>query len=82
MATKRLPRPRDPIQLGKLMVDIATGQVEDRAADSTPDPAKNPAAVALGKLGGAKGGAARAAKLTPEQRIDIAKKAASTRWKR
>jgi hypothetical protein len=80
MATKRLPRPRDPIQLGKLMVDIATGQVKDRVQEAAPDPTKNPAAVALGKLGGAKGGAARAAKLTPEQRQEIAKKAAAKRW--
>jgi hypothetical protein len=81
MAIKRLPRPRDPIQLGKLMVDIATGQVEDRLPESLPDPTKNPAAVALGKLGGPKGGAARAAKLSPEQRSEIARKAAAKRWK-
>ena len=43
-------------------------------------PAKNLAAVALGRLGGLKGGKARAAKLTPEQRRDIAKRAASARW--
>jgi len=41
---------------------------------------KNPAAVALGKLGGRKGGKARAEKLTPEQRSSIAKKAAQARW--
>jgi hypothetical protein len=41
---------------------------------------KHPAAVALGKLGGAKGGKARAAKLTPEQRSEIALKAAQKRW--
>jgi hypothetical protein len=41
---------------------------------------KNPAAVALGKLGGQKGGKARAEKLTPEQRSEIAKKAAQARW--
>jgi hypothetical protein len=41
---------------------------------------KNPAAVALGKLGGRKGGKARAEKLTPEQRSAIAKKAAQARW--
>jgi hypothetical protein len=35
MTTKRLPRPRDPIQLGKLIGDIATGQVEDRSEDAT-----------------------------------------------
>jgi hypothetical protein len=82
MANKRLPRPRDPIQLGKLMVDIATGQVEDRIRDSAPDPTKNPAAVALGRLGGAKGGAARSAKLTPEKRSEIARQAAAKRWER
>jgi hypothetical protein len=42
---------------------------------------KNPAAVALGKLGGAKGGKARAAALSPRKRSAIAKKAARTRWK-
>jgi len=44
--------------------------------------AKNPAAVALGKLGGLKGGPARAAKLTPKQRSDIARKAVMVRWNR
>ena len=43
-------------------------------------PTKNPAAVALGKLGGAKGGAARAAALTPERRVEIARDAARRRW--
>lgn len=43
-------------------------------------PAKNPAAVSLGRLGGLKGGKARAEKLTPEQRAEIAKKAAEKRW--
>ena len=47
-----------------------------------PQPAENPHAQALGKLGGLKGGKARAAKLTPEQRAEIAKKAAAARWKR
>jgi hypothetical protein len=47
-----------------------------------PNKGKNPAAVALGKLGGAKGGRARAKKLTPEQRADIARMAAAARWKK
>lgn len=51
------------------------GQVIDEAQI-----AKNPAAVALGRLGGLKGGKARAEKLTPEQRREIAKKAARARW--
>ncbi|HLW70218.1 MAG TPA: hypothetical protein VKS22_06310 [Candidatus Binataceae bacterium] len=72
----RKKRPRDPVQLAKLIGDIATGQVEDREQDS-----RNPAAVALGKLGGAKGGKARAEKLTKERKSEIARKAAKTRWK-
>jgi hypothetical protein len=42
---------------------------------------KNPAAVSLGRLGGLKGGKARAAKLSPKRRSEIAKKAARARWK-
>lgn len=45
-----------------------------------PTKKKNPAAVALGRLGGLKGGKARAAKLSPERRREIAKKAAQARW--
>jgi hypothetical protein len=49
--------------------------------DTTNEPnKKNPHAVALGRLGGKKGGPARAQKLTPEQRREIAKKAAEARW--
>jgi len=44
------------------------------------EPTKNPHAQALGRLGGLKGGAARAKKLTPEQRSEIAKRAAAKRW--
>ncbi len=48
MATKRLKRPRDPIQLGKLIDEIATGQVEDR--EPTPEErGKDPAASAMGR---------------------------------
>lgn len=69
-------RPRDVNQLAKSIVDIATGQ----EPEPKPEREKNPAAVALGKLGGAKGGRARAEALTPEQRSEIAKKAAAKRW--
>ena len=75
MATKRLPRPRDPLQLGKLIVDIATGQVEDAVEDK-----RDPAAVELGRRGGAKGGKARAAAMTERQRKASARKAAQARW--
>jgi hypothetical protein len=60
------------------MVDIATGEVNDAFVD--PLNGKNPAAVALGRLGGKKGGAARAASLTAEQRRAIAERAAAARW--
>jgi len=55
------------------------GAVGDREA-MTPVPTKDPAAVALGRKGGLKGGKARAAKLSPEQRSEIARKAAQARW--
>jgi hypothetical protein len=80
MTQKRLPRPRDPVQLGKLIGDILTGQVVDRAPERTEDPSKLQAAVELGRRGGLKGGVARAAKMTPEQRIELAQKAAKARW--
>jgi len=71
-------RPKDTNQRAKLIVDIATGEVTEK----NPDEGKNPAAVALGKLGGLKGGKARAAKLSPERRKEIAAKAAKKRWKK
>lgn len=73
MTKKRIPRPRDPLALAKLIGDIATGQVKDEAEDG-----KNANAANLGRLGGA----ARARKLSPEKRAEIAKKAAAKRWKR
>lgn len=82
MTAKRLKRPRDPIQLGKLLGDILTGQVEDAAAAAPIDPNKDQAAVALGRKGGLKGGKARADSLTAEQRKKIAQDAAKKRWSR
>jgi hypothetical protein len=76
--TKRLKRPRDPIALAKLIGDIATGQVEDKA----PNDGKNPAASELGRLGGLKGGRARASALSKKRRVEIARKAAAARWTR
>ena len=69
-------RPRDPNQLAKHIIGIATGEIEDR--EPTPEEqGKDPAAAALGR----KGGAARAAKMSPERRAEIARKAAEKRWK-
>lgn len=82
MTAKRLKRPRDPVQLGKLIGDILTGQVEDRAPLPIEDPSKDQAAVALGRKGGLKGGRARAESLTPAQRKKIAQAAANKRWGR
>jgi hypothetical protein len=80
MTQKRLPRPRDPLQLGKLIGDILTGQVVDRQPDHPEDPSKLQAAVELGRRGGLKGGRARADSLTSEQRKKIAQDAAKKRW--
>ncbi len=76
---KILKRPRDPAQLAKLMIDIASGEVVDERP-APDDSGKNPHAVALVTLGGEKGGRARAAKLTAAQRKEIAQKGASARW--
>jgi hypothetical protein len=73
-------RPRDPLQLAKLIGDIATGQTPENPPQA--ETGKDPAAVALGRRGGLKGGAARKAALSPERRAEIAKKAAKARWKR
>jgi hypothetical protein len=75
MADKHPKRPRDFSQAAKLVVDIASGQVEDR--EPTPEEqGKDPAAAALGR----KGGAARAASLDPKRRKEIARQAAAKRW--
>jgi hypothetical protein len=76
MPERSRKRPRDPNQLGKLIADIATGEVEDTLDDS----GKNPAAVALGRKGGLKGGKARAARMTAEERSEAARRAARKRW--
>ena len=76
MPERSRKRPTDPNELAKQLVDEATG--ESPSVD--PDEGKDPAAVALGRKGGLKGGKARAAKLTPEQRSESARKAAAARW--
>ena len=79
--TARKKRPRDFAQRAKMIVDIATGDVEDR--EPTPEEqGKDPAAVSLGRRGGLKGGKARAQSLSPKRRAEIAKRAAQTRWQK
>lgn len=67
--------PAAPNALARFIVDQVTAE-----ADKAPE--KNPAAVALGRLGGLKGGKARAESLSPKKRSEIARKAASARWRR
>ncbi|PKM45526.1 MAG: hypothetical protein CVV03_06170 [Firmicutes bacterium HGW-Firmicutes-8] len=71
---KRSSKTKDINQIAASIVRQATGE------DEPQEPQKNPAAVALGRLGGLKGGKARAEKLSPEERKEIASKAAKTRW--
>ena len=75
----RSSRPRRPVDMNQLAAAIveAATEGEPEVADK-----RDPNAVALGRKGGLKGGKARAAKLSPEQRREIAKKAAESRWRR
>lgn len=75
LAMQKRKRPRDVNQLAKSIVDEATGQ-----GDALPEDTRDPLAVELGRRGGLIGGKARAAKLSPEQRSEIARKAAAARW--
>lgn len=73
--SKTPKRPRDPNQLAKLIVDLATGEAsEERSETLTP-------AQEFARSGGMKGGKARADALTPERRREIARNAAAKRWR-
>ncbi|MFY9610658.1 MAG: hypothetical protein WAU45_18860 [Blastocatellia bacterium] len=81
------PSKSDPSLFAKNVLDHIISKYDPEAVESvfvadsaSEKPAKNPAAVALGKLGGSKGGRARAASLSPRKRKQIAKKAAKARW--
>ena len=76
MPTRSSKPHRDANQAAKHILDQLTGDTPKEE----PPPVKNEAAVALGRLGGKKGGAARAAKLSPKRRKEIAKHAAQARW--
>ena len=76
MAVKPNKRPRDPVQLAKLIGDIAIGETEDIISVKKKNPRSH------GRPGGLKGGTARAKKLTTAQRADIARIAANARWKK
>jgi hypothetical protein len=78
MPDRSRKRPTDVNELARQLVDEAVGE----APKLDPDERKNPAAVELGRRGGLKGGKARAAKMTAEERSAAAKKAAAARWNR
>jgi len=77
---RRKRMPRDTNQLAAEIVKLATGQPIEPEPD--PDVGKNPHAVALGRLGGLKGGIARKTKLPKARRSEIARKAVQARWKK
>ena len=88
MQKKKLPR--DPNSLAARIVAMSTEQSEPNLSAiepaakpaATPDKEKNPAAVALGRLGGLKGGKARSEMLSKERKSEIAKAGATARWRR
>jgi len=78
MPDRSRKRPRDLNALAKFIVHDATSDEPRPNAEERP---KNAAAVELGRMGGLKGGKARAASMSPERRSEIARKAAAARWK-
>ena len=80
-APKRDGTEHDFTIVARRVVEHAIGEQLDGSPLEDPDEGKNPAAVALGRLGGAKGGKARAARLSAAARSEIARKAAESRWK-
>ncbi|MCA1594758.1 MAG: hypothetical protein LC754_19445 [Acidobacteria bacterium] len=80
MKKKRSAKDHDFATIARSVVERSIGERLDGSALADRDKGKNPAAVALGKLGGKVGGKARAKKLTPAELTAIAKKAAKARW--
>lgn len=72
----------DFMTVARRVVEQAIGEKLDGSPLENPDEGKNPHAVALGRMGGMKGGKARAESLSPRKRKQIAKKAAQARWQR
>jgi hypothetical protein len=80
MKTRNKRKTRDLNKLAAQIVAEATGQVTTKEIAKPLTKDKNPAAVALGRLGGLKSGAARMTKLSSKKRKEIARKAAKARW--
>ncbi len=75
-------RKRRPVDLNSLAASIVSDATDEDKPAEPADDGKDPAAVALGHKGGLRGGKARAEKLSPERRAEIARLAAKTRWSR
>ncbi len=82
MPERSSKKPKKPADINKLAKFIVDEAITEELLQKAVEDGKNPAAVMLGRLGGLKGGKARSAKLSAEQRSEIAKKAAQARWKR
>ena len=78
--SSKKPGPKDLNELAKSIVDQATDEAQEKPTEAPNLDGKNPAAVALGRLGGKKGGPARAKKLSAKERARIAQKAAEAHW--
>jgi hypothetical protein len=79
---KRSSKQQDVNQIAAKVVAAVTGQIPVTGKNSVAGASKNPAAVALGRLGGLKGGKARAKALSPQERRKIAQRAAQSRWRK
>jgi hypothetical protein len=81
-ASKQKSEPRDFAAVARRVVEEAIGERLDGSPLPEPEPdTRNPAAVALNKLGASKGGKARAQKLSKAKRVEIARRAAKARWR-
>jgi hypothetical protein len=82
MPERSRKKPRDVNELAARILAEATGDEAFAEEPEEAKPEKNPAAVELGRRGGLKGGRARAARLTPEEKSEAARRAAQSRWSR
>lgn len=80
--SRKAVKPKDTQQLARHVLDAVAPDAEPPRAKTKAKKAKDPAAVTLGRKGGIKGGPARAAKMTAEERAESARKAAQARWKK
>jgi hypothetical protein len=79
---RRSSKDHDFVTIARNVVEQAIGEHLDGTPLERPDEGKNPHAVALGRIGGQKGGVARAKRLSAKKRSQIARKAAKARWSR